>query len=233
MPERSIPDSLGKLTGEIISCRKCKRLVAFREKVAREKTKRYVDEEYWGKPVPGHGDPKGRLLVIGLAPAAHGGNRTGRAFTGDLSAKFLVQCLYEAGFTNQPTSEYRDDGLKPIDCYIMAAVRCVPPDNKPSLLETRNCFPYMRREMDLLYNVKAVLLLGKFAFDAYKKYLMARKVALPKHLAFGHGSSFSIQNGVTIYASYHPSPRNTNTGTLTENLFMQLLVTIKNSLDVK
>ena len=162
-------DNLERLREDIISCRKCRRLVNFREKIAKEKTKRFREQEYWGKPVPGFGPADARLVVIGLAPAAHGGNRTGRVFTGDLSARFLMKGLYDAGFANQPNSDYIGDGLQLKDCYILAAVRCVPPDNIPTRGEMQNCFPFLRRELDLLRNSRAILLLGKIAFDSYIK----------------------------------------------------------------
>lgn len=217
---------LMELAQDIISCRKCTRLVAFREKIAVEKTKRYQDQKYWGKPVPGFGPVDSRLVVIGLAPAAHGGNRTGRVFTGDLSAKFLMRCLYTAGFANHEYSISMDDGLILNDCYILAAVRCVPPDNIPTREEMNNCFPFLRQELDLLKNARAVLLLGKIAFDSYISYLKYIGTELPKKLTFGHGKSYLIGNTM-IYASYHPSPRNTNTGNLSEGMFMSLLNTIK------
>ena len=221
---------LTELGQEIISCRKCPRLVSFREKVAREKTKRYQDQEYWGKPVPGFGPADSRLVVIGLAPAAHGGNRTGRVFTGDLSAKFLMKCLYNAGFANHEYSISIDDGLSLNDCYILAAVRCVPPDNLPTREEMNNCFPFLSRELKILKNTRAVLLLGKIAFDSYISYLKYIGTELPKKLTFGHGNSYLIGN-IMIYASYHPSPRNTNTGNLSEDMFMSLLRTIKTYLE--
>ena len=221
---------LRELADEITSCRKCPRLVSFREKVAKEKTKRYQDQEYWGKPVPGFGPADSRLVIIGLAPAAHGGNRTGRVFTGDLSAKFLVKCLYDAGFANHEYSISIDDGLELNDCYILPAVRCVPPDNIPTKEEMNNCFPFLTRELKLLKNTKAVLLLGKIAFDSYISYLKYAGTELPKKPTFGHGKSYLIGN-IMIYASYHPSPRNTNTGNLSEGMFMSLLSTIKTYLE--
>ena len=221
---------LRELADEIASCRKCPRLVSFREKVAKEKTKRYRDQEYWGKPVPGFGPADSRLVIIGLAPAAHGGNRTGRVFTGDLSAKFLVKCLYEAGFANHEYSVSTDDGLELNDCYILAAVRCVPPDNIPTKEEMNNCFPFLTRELKLLKNTKAVLLLGKIAFDSYISYLKYTGTEFTEKPTFGHGKSYLIGN-IMIYASYHPSPRNTNTGNLSEGMFMSLLSTIKTYLE--
>lgn len=220
-------DSLERLRDDIISCRKCKRLVKFREKIAKEKTKRFREQEYWGKPVPGFGPVNARLVVIGLAPAAHGGNRTGRVFTGDLSARFLMKGLYDAGFANQANSDYIGDGLQLKDCYILAAVRCVPPDNIPTKEEMQNCFPFLRRELDLLTDSKAILLLGKIAFDSYIKYLKHYGIGMPSKMVFKHANSYDLDDGKRIFASFHPSPRNTNTGNLTPDMFKTLLNSIK------
>lgn len=203
----------------------------FREKVAREKRKQFSDFQYWGKPVSGFGDPKARLVVIGLAPAAHGGNRTGRVFTGDNSARFLVRHLHEAGFANQPTSETRDDGLKYKDCYITAAVRCVPPADKPTPAERENCAPYLEEELQLLKNLKAALALGKFAFDSFIDF--AKKYHDVKgSFKFEHGKHYFISKDLPIlFASYHTSPRNTNTGKLTSAMFAQVLKEINSFLE--
>ena len=204
--------------------------MGFREKIAKEKRKQFKDFEYWGKPVAGFGDPKARLVVIGLAPAAHGGNRTGRVFTGDGSAKFLVKHLFDAGFSNQPTSETRIDGLEYKDCYVTAAVRCVPPDNKPSLEEIETCASYLEVELQLLKNSKAVLALGKIAFDSFidfaKKHYNVRG-----GLKFQHGEKYILSEKLpVVFASYHPSPRNTNTGKMTSSMFTQVLNDIKSYL---
>ncbi|MEM3851457.1 MAG: uracil-DNA glycosylase [Methanomassiliicoccales archaeon] len=224
-------DTFSSIRKEIIACRRCPRLVAFREKIAREKTKRYVDWEYWGKPVPGFGDTKASLVLVGLAPAPHGGNRTGRVFTGDLSAKFLIDCLYAAGFANQPISESRKDGLKLIDAYMLAAVRCVPPDNIPEKEEFNNCYPFFSREMRLLTHKKAILALGKIAFDACIRY--AREQGLDtRGMTFRHGAIYRMENFPLLCASYHPSPRNTNTGTLTRKMFLDMLTKIRKEADI-
>jgi len=219
-----------KLIEDIVVCRKCPRLVRFRERIAKEKTKRFEDWEYWARPVPGFGDRNARLVIIGLAPAAHGGNRTGRVFTGDLSAKFLVDCLHSSSFSNQPNSDSLDDGLELMDAYMLAAVRCVPPDNRPTVKEAERCFPFLARELDLLENCRVVLLLGRFAFEAYLRYLNYRGLNT-RGIRFRHGARFKFENTPAIYASYHPSPRNTNTGTLTKQMFLELLEEIRGELD--
>lgn len=199
----------------------------FRERIADEKTKRYRDWEYWGRPVPGFGNGYAELVIIGLAPAAHGGNRTGRVFTGDLSAKFLIDCLHEVGLTNQPNSDSRDDGLKMLNSYMLAAVRCVPPDNRPTREEAHNCFPFLERELKLLHSAKVVLLLGKFAFDSYSRFLKEEMGVETRGLKFIHGSVYRFPGQPALYASYHPSPRNTNTGTLSRKMFIDLLRKIR------
>src|SRR5216684_3299722 len=174
-------DSLEKLTAEIVACRKCPRLVAWRELIAQEKRAAYSGETYWARPVPGFGDPNAELVVVGLAPAAHGGNRTGRVFTGDRSGDWLYGALYRAGFANQPTSQHKDDGLELKGAYIGAVVRCAPPANKPTLDERNTCVPYLQREMHLLEQVKVIVCLGKFAYDG-----VAHATGLKKRPAFGH-----------------------------------------------
>jgi len=215
---------------EIVSCRKCSRLVEFRKKISREKRRQYMDFDYWGKPVPGFGDPSARLVVIGLAPAAHGGNRTGRVFTGDSSARFLVKHLYDAGFASKPTSETRDDGLIYTDCYISAVVRCVPPDNKPTRAEIENCETFFVQEIMLLKNCKVILVLGKVAFDSVLQ-LARRYYGSKGSFQFRHGRKFKFAtNFPTVFASYHPSPRNTNTGKLTSKMFARVLSNIRSEL---
>lgn len=223
-------ESLAGLTAEIIQCRSCPRLVAFRERVARERKRAHQSEEYWGRPVPGFGDPRGRLVVVGLAPAAHGSNRTGRVFTGDRSAAFLVRGLYEAGFASQPTSQRRGDGLRYTDAYITAAVRCVPPDNRPLPAEWAACRPYLEREFALLRETRAYLALGGFAFDATLD-AAARVHGVPRPKAeFRHGACVPLGPGKPlVFASYHPSPQNTNTGRLTAAMFQQLLALVRAS----
>jgi uracil-DNA glycosylase family 4 len=207
-------DSLDRLTAEIVNCRKCPRLVAWREQVAREKRAAYEQDEYWGRPVPGFGDPNARLLIVGLAPAAHGGNRTGRIFTGDRSGDWLFGALYRAGFANQPTSVSRDDGLQLNGAYIAACVRCAPPDNKPTLEERDNCLPYLSRELRLLKSVRVIVCLGKFAYDG-----VARAIPIPKRPKFGHGVEVRLEDGRTVLCSYHPSQQNTFTRKLTVPMF--------------
>ena len=219
--------TLKLLNEEIIACRKCPRLVEFREKIATEKRRQYSDFEYWGKPVTGFGDPKAELVVIGIAPAAHGGNRTGRVFTGDNSAKFLVRHLHQAGFANQPTSETRDDGLKYNDCYVTAVVRCVPPGDKPSKKELETCAPYFEKELQLLKNLKVALTLGKIAFDSFIDFAK-NHYDVKGSFKFQHGEQYILSQDLPrIFASYHPSPRNTNTGKLTSEMFANVLRDIK------
>lgn len=196
-----------------MDCRACPRLVAWRERVAAEKRASFAGEEYWGRPVPGFGDPAARLLVVGLAPAAHGGNRTGRVFTGDRSGDWLFAALYRAGFANQPTSVRAGDGLELRRAYVAAAVRCAPPDNKPTIDERDRCLPYLRRELALLDQVGVVVALGQFAWD-----VMCRELGLRPKPRFGHGAEVAEGERVLI-ASYHPSQQNTFTGKLTEPMF--------------
>jgi uracil-DNA glycosylase family 4 len=203
--------------GEIVHCVRCPRLVEYRERVAREKVRRFTDWEYWGRPVPSLGEIDSRLLIIGLAPAAHGGNRTGRIFTGDRSGDWLYRALYNFGFANQPSSTDRNDGLRLIDCYITAAIHCAPPDNKPSPSEFSNCRPYLLEELQRLKDVRVVVPLGLIGFKAYfsarKELGSANPVPLPR---FAHGSAAKLSDGITVISSYHPSQQNTQTGKLTE-----------------
>jgi len=206
---------LEELNNEIISCRKCPRLVEWREEVARVKRKAYKDEEYWGKPVPGFGDPNARVLVVGLAPGAHGSNRTGRQFTGDASGGFLFPALYRAGFANQAEAESRSDGLILKDMYITASGRCAPPDNKPSPEELNNCQRYLERELEIL-KPKVIVCLGKIAFDRILKVFALR------NLKFAHGAVYELTTDRWLLASYHPSQQNTLTGKLTVEMFDQI-----------
>jgi uracil-DNA glycosylase family 4 len=220
-------DSLKKLNEEIIACRKCARLVAWREEVARVKRKAYQDQEYWGKPVPGFGDPQARVLVVGLAPGAHGSNRTGRNFTGDASGGFLYPALYRAGFANQPTAVSRDDGLILNDLYLAASARCVPPDNKPTPEELNNCQPYLERDLEIL-KPKVIVCLGRVAFERILKIYGIRT----SKLKFAHGALHKLNTdplntGIlnTAYwllCSYHPSQQNTLTGKLTVKMFDEI-----------
>lgn len=206
------------LQGEIRTCEHCPRLRAHCTEVAAVKRRAYRDWEYWGKPVPAFGDPKARILILGLAPAAHGANRTGRMFTGDRSGDWLYRALYQTGFASQPSSTSRDDGLKLRDIYITAAAHCAPPDNKPSLEELRNCRPYLERELGLLKNLRVVVALGKIAFDQYLSILKdGGVIASRARFAFGHNRLFRIAVGQPLLlSSYHPSQQNTSTGKLTE-----------------
>lgn len=206
------------LRKKIITCRLCPRLVEFRENVPKRTS--FKEEEYWRRPVSGFGDTEGWLLITGLAPAAHGGNRTGRIFTGDLSAKFLMNALYKAGFANQPTSERVGDGLQLLGCYMTAAVKCVPPDNAPLRIEFESCSQYYANELLLLKNLKAILALGKEAFESYLRFVGERK-------PFIHGKCYLFEKWPRVYASYHPSPQNTYTGKLTDKMFLSFLEKIK------
>ena len=207
---------LAQLTAEIIECRACPRLVAWREQVAREKRAAFRDEEYWGRPVPGFGDPRARVLLLGLAPAAHGGNRTGRVFTGDRSGDWLFAALYRTGFANQPNSQRADDGLELRDAYVAAAVRCAPPDNKPLPDERDRCFPYLVREIELLTRLSVIVVLGGFAYEAAWRVLGAGGHALPRpRPRFAHGLEVGV-GPITVLGCYHPSQQNTFTGRLTE-----------------
>lgn len=215
-----MPSALAVLNQEVIQCTRCPRLVAYREQIGHEKRRAYRDHEYWARPVPGFGDPHARVLVLGLAPGAHGSNRTGRPFTGDASGKFMYPILYKVGFASQPNADYRDDGLKLIDCYITAAVRCAPPDNKPLLSELANCSSYLDRELAILKNVRVVVALGKIGFDAYLAYLKRNGfVQRTAGYKFAHAADYPMPNGVALLASYHPSNQNTATGKLTAKMF--------------
>ena len=214
MPVPSSTD-LPALAAEISICRACPRLVAWREEVAREKRAAFRDETYWGRPVPGFGDPRARLLIVGLAPAAHGGNRTGRVFTGDRSGDFLFASMYRTGFANQPTSVHTGDGLELLGAYLAAAVRCAPPANKPTPAERDECRPYLVRELDLLTELRAVVVLGSFGYEATWAALAAAECPLPKRRPrFTHGLEVEC-GGLTILGAFHPSQQNTFTGKLT------------------
>lgn len=223
-------DTHQALREEIIHCRACPRLVTFRERLAQEKKRAFADETYWARPVPGFGDPAARLVVIGLAPAPHGGNRTGRVFTGDRSAAFLVRALHATGFANQPTSQHRRDGLEYRDAWITAAVRCAPPSNHPSPAERDRCHPFLARELTLLPNARAYLALGGFAWDAVRHAAAERWGAPLPRTPFGHGACVPLGPGRPIlWGSYHPSPLNTNTGKLSFGMMVELLTQVRES----
>lgn len=225
-----MPDSLQQLREQILICRQCPRLVAYRERIAREKKKQFRGDSYWGRPVPGFGDPAARLVLVGLAPAAHGSNRTGRVFTGDRSAAFLVGALHAAGFANQPHSTARGDGLRYTDAYLTAAVRCVPPDNRPTPGEKANCLPYLARELRLLAKTRSILALGGFAWDAVRDAVPVLYDVPRPEGEFAHGRCVPLGPGrPMLWASFHPSPQNTNTGKLTARMFVELLEHIRAS----
>ena len=216
--------SLKALQDKVVACRCCPRLVVWRETVAATKRRAYRDQDYWGRPVPPFGDPQARLLVIGLAPAAHGGNRTGRMFTGDRSGDFLYRAMFEAGFASQPTSVAREDGLVLHDAWVTAAVRCAPPDNKPLPEEIRRCRPYLESELDLLERLRVVVALGKLAFDVYLSTLRDRgRIRSRAAYRFGHNVAHETAPGdPLLLSSYHPSQQNTSTGKLTDTMLREV-----------
>jgi uracil-DNA glycosylase len=212
--------TLSVLEQQVVACTKCPRLLRHCREVAAAKRRAYMDWDYWGRPVPSFGDPDAELLLIGLAPGAHGSNRTGRMFTGDRSGDILFKVLYETGFASQPSGSSRDDGLTLRNAYITAAVRCAPPGNKPAPEEMRNCRPYLERELDLLGNVRVVVALGKIAFDVYLSILRDRG-QIASRSAFGFGHNVAHETGAgqpLLIGSYHPSQQNTSTGRLTESM---------------
>jgi len=223
--------TLSKLNKLIINCRQCGRLVNFREKIATEKRRQYINEDYWGKPITGYGDEKAKLLMVGLAPAAHGGNRTGRVFTGDRSADFLFKCLFEAGFCNQPISINRNDGLKLKNLYLTTALKCVPPGDKPTSFELKTCFKFFNKEINLLKNTSTILALGKIAYDACVNYYKQQYDIKNKDYIFSHGSKNILPDDKILIGSYHPSPRNVNTGRINKVKMVNLLRSVKKELD--
>jgi uracil-DNA glycosylase family 4 len=211
------------LNREVVACTRCPRLVEYREQVAREKRRAYLDWDYWGKPVPGFGDPDARVLIMGLAPGAHGSNRTGRPFTGDASGNFMYPILYETGFSNQPIAVDRNDGLQLRDLYITAAVRCAPPDNKPLPQELAECSVFLDREISGLKKVKVVIALGRIGFDAYLNHLKRSSLLSTRQpYIFKHGAHYPMPDGKVLLASYHPSNQNTATGKLTREMFVKI-----------
>jgi uracil-DNA glycosylase family 4 len=218
-----MPAWLDQLNQEVIACTRCPRLVEHCQKIAREKRRAYREWEYWGRPVPGFGDPQGRVLILGLAPGAHGSNRTGRPFTGDSSGNFMYPVLHATGFASQPNGTHAGDGLKLNDAYITATVRCAPPQNKPTPEEIARCSGFLDREIAGLKNVKVVVALGRIGFEAYLNYLRRRgELKSKKDFLFGHGAHYPVPGGRILLASYHPSNQNTNTGKLTEAMFRKI-----------
>ncbi|MEJ2011071.1 MAG: uracil-DNA glycosylase [Anaerolineales bacterium] len=227
---KRIEDELKALEGELVRCKKCPRLVAWREQIAREKRRAYLEWDYWGKPVPGFGDPRARLLLVGLAPGAHGSNRTGRMFTGDSSGDTLFAALHRAGFASQPESTSREDGLQLRDAFITALARCVPPQNRPTAREFANCRPYLKREINMLPDVRVVLALGGLAFNGVLRTWRDQGHDVPR-LKFKHGAWHEFDAGLPVLAAcYHPSPQNTFTGRLTEGMLDRVFGRIKDYL---
>ena len=215
--------SLATVRAAIVACNDCPRLRRYCAVIAREKKAAHRDETYWGRPVPGFGDPDARLLLVGLAPAAHGANRTGRVFTGDGSGDFLLSAMHAAGFASIPTSRSADDGLILRDAYILAAVRCAPPDNKPTPEELARCLPHLEAEIDALPRIRVVVALGKIGFDAYLQLLKRRDIVLRPRPPFAHAARYRLPNGQTLVGCYHPSRQNTNTGKLTARMMDDVL----------
>src|SRR5947209_10192864 len=215
--------ALLQLHKEVVACNRCPRLITHCQKIGREKRRAYMDWEYWAKPVPGFGDPDARVLILGLAPGAHGSNRTGRPFTGDGSGYFMYPVLYETGFASQSMATSRNDGMKLTDAYITAAVRCAPPGNKPRPEEIANCAHFLDAELAALSKVRVVVALGKIGFDAYLNYLRRQQVIKSRApFVFGHGVEFEMPNGIRLLGTYHPSMQNTNTGKLTKEMFSKI-----------
>ena len=219
-------NNISQLNNKIIKCRLCTRLINFRKKILKKKRKQYINEQYWGKPITGFGDINGEMLFVGLAPAAHGGTRTGRVFTGDKSSDFLYKCLFKANISNQINSDHINDGLKLKNAYITAALKCVPPEDKPLKKELDNCSNFFNNEIELLKNLKVIVCLGKIAFDACK-YFYKKKINLNQKIKFGHGKIYSLKNGIKMVGCYHPSPRNVNTGRINEKKMVRLFQKIK------
>jgi uracil-DNA glycosylase len=221
--KKHMPAWLEQLNKEVVACTRCPRLVDHCRNVAREKRRAYREWEYWGKPVPGFGDPNARVLILGLAPGAHGSNRTGRPFTGDSSGMFMYPVLHATGFASQPNGTHRGDGLELTDAYITATVRCAPPQNKPTPQEIANCAPFLDRELAGLTKVRVVVALGRIGFDAYLNYLRRRgELKSKKDYVFAHAARYTTPDGKILLASYHPSNQNTQTGKLTEKMFRKI-----------
>jgi uracil-DNA glycosylase family 4 len=221
---------MSALYQEVVGCKTCPRIVEFRTKVAREKRKQFMDWTYWGKPIAGYGDPSAELLLVGLAPAAHGGNRTARVFTGDKSADFLMKCLHAEGLANQSNSDSLDDGLELKSAFMTTVLKCVPPQDKPTAEELRNCAPFFGTEMKLMKNIKIILALGKIGFDGALKHFRQDYDLKMKDYSFGHDKQYVLPNGMILWGSYHPSPRNVNTGRMNFDMMTELLQKIKREL---
>ena len=219
-----------KLNKKIINCSKCKRLVTFRKKIAKKKRKQYANEKYWGKPITGFGDIYGKILLVGLAPAAHGGNRTGRVFTGDRSADFLYKCLYKAKMSNQPSSKNKNDGLKLYNTYVTTALKCVPPGDKPTTLELKTCFNFFKQEIDLLKNAKVIVALGKIAFDACIQFYKKTYFLKNKNYIFAHAAEYQLPDKKILIGCYHPSPRNVNTKRISLSMMVKLFKNVKKNI---
>jgi uracil-DNA glycosylase family 4 len=229
-----VSSPLELLNTRIVACERCSRLREYCAQVASVRRRAYADCEYWGRPVPSFGDPQARVLVLGLAPGAHGSNRTGRPFTGDGSGDFLYPTLHEVGFASQPNAESRNDGMKLTNLWISAVVRCAPPANKPALAEQRNCAPWLDEEITLLDNLRVVVCLGKIAFDGSVNHLRRTgKLTERTGIPFHHGAEYALSNGVTLIASYHPSLQNTNTGKLTRTMFLAIFNRARQLADVQ
>ena len=213
---------LSKLKNKIIKCKKCPRLVKFRNKIAREKRKQYINENYWGKPITGFGNLNAKILIVGLAPAAHGGNRTGRVFTGDKSSDFLYKCLFKANISNQSNSDYKHDGLRLKNAYITTALKCVPPGDKPHPLELKTCFKYFKEEINLLNKSRVIIALGKIAFDACVAFYKSQYNLNNQKYNFGHGIYYILPDSKILIGCYHPSPRNVNTKRININKMVKL-----------
>ena len=218
--------NISRLNNKIINCRLCPRLIKFRNKIVKNKRKQFLKEKYWAKPITGFGDSNGNILFVGLAPAAHGGTRTGRVFTGDKSSDFLYKCLHKAKISNQSNSDHINDGLKLNNAYITTALKCVPPEDKPLKKELDNCSSYFEKEINYLKNLKVIVALGKIAFDACK-YFYQKQFNLEREIKFGHGKVYKLENGVSLVGCYHPSPRNVNTGRINEKKMVSLFNKIK------
>ena len=217
------PATLDELNAQVIACERCSRLREHCENVAAVRRRAYADWEYWGRPVPSFGDPRARVLILGLAPGAHGSNRTGRPFTGDGSGDFLFPVLHEAGFASQPNASSREDGMQLRDLWVTSVARCAPPGNKPTIDELRNCAPWLDEELRLLKELRVVVCLGRIAFDGLLSWALRKEIISSRRgFVFAHGAQFALPNGLTVITSYHPSLQNTNTGKLTRPMFLEI-----------